>query len=75
MDIQSAVSLPHLVDRFGTYDIEEGTPAEKLAAPLENLGYKVRIRPLNSGLHGIAITADSLVGGADPRREGTALGQ
>jgi gamma-glutamyltranspeptidase/glutathione hydrolase len=75
MDIQSAVSLPHLVDRFGTYDIEEGTPAEKLAAPLENLGYKVRIRPLNSGLHGIAITADALVGGADPRREGTALGQ
>ena len=28
MDMQSAVSLPHLVNRFGVYDIEAGTPAE-----------------------------------------------
>jgi gamma-glutamyltranspeptidase/glutathione hydrolase len=51
-----------------------GTSAEALAADLEALGYKVAAKDLNSGLHGIAITPDGLTGGADPRREGVALG-
>ena len=74
MDMQAAISMPHLVNRFGPYDIEKGTTAEELAADLEALGYKVAIKDLNSGLHGIAITPDGLTGGADPRREGVALG-
>ncbi len=75
LDIQDAISLPHAVNRFGTYDLEEGTDAEALAEGLEALGYEVNIRGLNSGLHAIAITPDGLMGGADPRREGIALGQ
>ncbi len=74
MNVQQAVSLPHLVNRFGTYDLEAGTKAESLAEPLEALGYKVNTRDLNSGLHAIAI-GDTLQGGADPRREGIALGE
>ncbi|GAB5507254.1 MAG: gamma-glutamyltransferase [Rhizobiaceae bacterium] len=74
MDMQQAISLPHLANRFGRYDNEAGTPAEALAAELEAFGYEVRIRDMNSGLHGIAITADGLEGGADPRREGVVLG-
>ncbi|WP_127524007.1 gamma-glutamyltransferase [Mesorhizobium sp. Z1-4] len=74
MDMQQAISLPHLANRFGRYDIEAGTPAEALAPELEALGYEVSIRDMNSGLHGIAITADGLEGGADPRREGVVLG-
>ena len=27
MDVQQAVSVPHMVNRFGTYDLEEGTDA------------------------------------------------
>ncbi len=75
LDIQDAISLPHAVNRFGTYDLEEGTDAEALAADLEAMGYEVNIRGLNSGLHAIAITPDGLMGGADPRREGIALGE
>ena len=75
LDIQDAISLPHAVKRFGTYDLEEGTDAEGLSEALEALGYEVNIRSLNSGLHAIAITPDGLMGGADPRREGIALGQ
>ncbi len=75
LDIQDAISLPHAVNRFGTYDLEEGTDAEALAEGLEGIGYEVNIRGLNSGLHAIAITPDGLMGGADPRREGIALGQ
>ncbi|MEP4257340.1 MAG: gamma-glutamyltransferase family protein, partial [Nitratireductor sp.] len=75
MDMQEAVALPHLTNRFGTYQIEAGTAAEELAGPLEALGYTVELRALNSGLHGIAFTEDgTLVGGADPRREGVAVG-
>ncbi len=75
MDIQTAISSPHLVNRFGTYDVEGGTAAENLSGALTELGYEVNPRALTSGLHGIAITADGLSGGADPRREGIALGE
>lgn len=74
LDVQQAVAMPHLVNRFGTYDIEADTAAQDLAAPLSDLGYEVSIRGLNSGLHAIAV-ADGLQGGADPRREGIALGE
>ena len=73
MDIQQAVSLPHMINRFGTYDLEEGTTATQLKIPLEGIGFEVGVRGLNSGLHGIVI-GDTLQGGADPRREGIALG-
>jgi gamma-glutamyltranspeptidase/glutathione hydrolase len=73
MDVQQAVSLPHAVNRFGTYDLEEGTPAADLGPALEEMGFDVKLRNLNSGLHAIAIGV-GLQGGADPRREGIALG-
>ncbi len=75
MDVQQAVALPHLVNRFGKYDVEEGTSAETLVEPLTALGYEAAPRALTSGLHVIAITEDGLSGGADPRREGIALGE
>ncbi len=73
MDVQQAVSMPHLVNRFGTYDVEEGTDAVAFETPLTELGYEVNVRGLNSGLHAIAIGKE-LSGGADPRREGIAIG-
>lgn len=74
MNAQQAVSMPHLVNRFGTYDVEAGTRAESLIAPLTALGFQVKPRDLNSGLHAIAL-GRQLEGGADPRREGIALGE
>ncbi|MDJ0858938.1 MAG: gamma-glutamyltransferase [Dinoroseobacter sp.] len=74
LDPQAAVSLPHLVNRFGTYDLEEGTSAEDFSEPLSGLGFEVNVRSLTSGLHAIAI-GDALTGGADPRREGIAMGE
>ena len=74
MDVQEAIAMPHLVNRFGTFDVEAGTRATALAAPLRDLGFEVNETDLDSGLHGIVITADGLAGGADPRREGVAVG-
>ncbi len=73
MDVQQAVGVPHAVNRFGTYDLEEGTDAATLAEGLGEIGYETGVRALTSGLHLIAI-GDTLQGGADPRREGIALG-
>jgi gamma-glutamyltranspeptidase/glutathione hydrolase len=74
MDVQQAVSLPHFVNRFGPYDLEAGTKAADMAKDLQALGYETKVGDQNSGLHGIAITPAGIEGGADPRREGIALG-
>jgi gamma-glutamyltranspeptidase/glutathione hydrolase len=73
MDMQAAVSMPHLIDRFGTYELEAGTPAEKLVKDLTAIGYQTKVEDINSGLNGIAF-GNGLTGGTDPRREGVALG-
>ncbi len=75
MNVQQAVSMGHALNRFGVYDLEDGTDAAALAEPLQAMGYEVKIGAQISGLHAIAITADGLQGGADPRREGVALGK
>jgi len=75
MDIQQAIASPHLVNRFGTFDLEANTNAAALAPGLEALGYQTKIRDLNSGLHGIVFTPNGLEGGADPRREGVVLAE
>ena len=74
MDVQQAISMPRFINRYGKYEVEEGTSAADLAPALEALGYEVSVKPITSGLHGISIGADGLKGGADPRREGIALG-
>ncbi len=74
MDIQQAINLPRLLNRFGTLDIEQGTDATLLKAELEKMGFMTEVRDLNSGLHAIRITSEGLEGAADPRREGIAIG-
>lgn len=74
LDVQQAVALPHAVNRFGTYDLEDETTAVEQQPKLEGMGFDVSVRGLNSGLHAISI-GEKLMGGADPRREGIALGE
>jgi gamma-glutamyltranspeptidase/glutathione hydrolase len=71
MDVQQAIDLPNLVNRFGAFDVE---PTSGLAPALQALGYEVNLRPLTSGLHAIAV-GETLRGAADWRREGVALGE
>jgi len=73
-DIQSAIDLIHVGNRNGSTDLESGPGTDALAAELRARGHAVAVRVLNSGLQGIAITPRGLEGGADPRREGVALG-
>jgi len=73
MNVQQTVAMAHPVNRIGTYDLEART-AESLAASIEQRGYEGKYATLNYGLHAIAI-GHMLQGGADPRREGIALGR
>ncbi|MDY0881649.1 gamma-glutamyltransferase [Dongia soli] len=69
-----AAAAPHILNRNGPSLIEEGTAAEKLAPALAQLGQKIEIRPLMSGLNIIAFRRGQLIGASDPRRDGVALG-
>jgi gamma-glutamyltranspeptidase / glutathione hydrolase len=74
LDIQQAIAAPNMGSRNRETEIEKGTPLEGIAAALRALGHPVEAVELNSGLHGIMRTPQGLAGGADPRREGVALG-
>ncbi|QHQ36045.1 gamma-glutamyltransferase [Algicella marina] len=75
MDPQEALNAGHVVNRNGATDLEEGTEAAELASALEALGHEVNIANLNSGLHAILLEGGKLIGAADPRREGVAVGE
>jgi gamma-glutamyltranspeptidase/glutathione hydrolase len=74
LDIQQAINLPKVTNRNDYTALEKGTDIEQLKPALEKMGHKVQIRDLNSGLHGIQLIDGVLIGGADPRREGVAVG-
>ena len=75
LDVAAAAALPNMLNRNGPFEIEKGTEAEALAEPLKGLGFDVRIADMTSGVQAIAIGPDGLTGGADPRREGAAVGE
>ena len=70
LDIQSAINLPKVTNRNDATTLEKGTDIANYKSTLESMGHKVSVRDLNSGIHGIEVIKDKLVGGADPRREG-----
>jgi gamma-glutamyltranspeptidase/glutathione hydrolase len=74
LDAQQAVSLPLSGSRNRGTEIERSTVLETLAPRLLERGHQVEVIDMPSGLHAIEVTRSGLVGGADPRREGIALG-
>ncbi|WP_417515711.1 gamma-glutamyltransferase [Minwuia sp.] len=75
LPVQAAIDLPHHVNRNGPIDLEQDTPLAGRQAALETMGHEVRVRVLNSGLHGIERVGGVWRGGADPRREGVVLSE
>ncbi|MGH6933981.1 MAG: gamma-glutamyltransferase [Dongiaceae bacterium] len=74
LDPRSAVALPNFTNRNGPTEIEQGTALEQIIPQLQRLGHEVKAVSMTSGLHAILVTPDGLLGGADPRREGVAVG-
>jgi gamma-glutamyltranspeptidase / glutathione hydrolase len=71
---QRAIAAPNMGSRNRETEIERGTALESTAAALRAMGHPVEAVDLVSGTHAIVRTPRGLRGGADPRREGVALG-
>lgn len=74
LDAQAALDRPHVANIGGAPELEKDTPAARLAEGLKARGHAPIVRELTSGLHAIEILKPGLRGGADPRREGFAIG-
>jgi gamma-glutamyltranspeptidase/glutathione hydrolase len=79
LDVQQAISLPNFGSRNGPTEVEQGRVSPALVEALKARGHDVREIPMTSGLQGIvrvrlADGRSGWAGGADPRREGVALG-
>ncbi|MGD9784489.1 MAG: gamma-glutamyltransferase [Hyphomicrobiaceae bacterium] len=73
-DASAVAALPNLGDRgFGLEVETDRLPAETLTG-LVALGHKLRASAMTSGLHILVRRNGMIEGGADPRREGVALG-
>ena len=72
-DIQQSVSMPHAINKWGKYELEDTLSSTDLKNSLDNMGYETKYKKYSSGLNAIYI-GDNLEGGTDPRREGIVLG-
>jgi gamma-glutamyltranspeptidase/glutathione hydrolase len=74
LDPQAACALPHIFNPNAYTVLEQGTSLEALAPKLKAMGHQVVIHALSSGSQIIQRTKDGYLGGADPRRDGIAIG-
>ena len=72
---QQAASEPHFANLNGPTILESGTSIDALAPQLTGMGHNVVEHELGSGLHIIERTPGGYLGGADPRRDGIAIGE
>ena len=83
--LQSAIAMPNFLHRGQSLELEEGTAWADRAGALREMGHRVRVQPLESGIHGIERLVDETTvtgtdkgqwrGGADPRMDGAACGE
>ena len=73
--LQAAIAAPNLGTRNGPTLLERDTPYAALEQKLLDRGHRVTLMPLASGLHGIERVPGGWRGGADPRRDGAAVGR
>ncbi len=74
LSMEETAAVPRHVNLNGATRIEDGTMLVDLAPALAAMGHDVRIGDFDSGLNGIVRMGEFYEGGADPRREGVALG-
>ncbi|WP_455885063.1 gamma-glutamyltransferase [Pseudomonas spelaei] len=79
LDPQAAISLPNFGSRNGATELEAGLFSPGLKQALRDKGHRLSDIDMTSGIQAIVRTPNAqgnvtLSGGADPRREGEALG-
>ena len=69
-----AAALANFGAAGNVFLLEPDAELDPLAEAMRQLGHNVKRTELASGLHIIAVTPEGLQGGADPRRDGVAVG-
>ncbi len=77
LNVSRAIALPNFVALGDVIEIEKGTDLEKVLSKLMDLGHKIEIKNIVSGINAINIDTKNsyLIGGADFRRNGAAIGK
>jgi gamma-glutamyltranspeptidase/glutathione hydrolase len=74
LDVQQSISAPNFVVLNNVIELEKNREITKLKPELEAMGHQVKVVDIVSGVNAITIENNKIQGGADPRREGFALG-
>lgn len=74
LDAQDATAIANFGSMGKAFQIETGFKTIRQALAMKKFGHKISPDLMNSGLHIVARRNGILEGGADPRREGRALG-
>ena len=74
LGVQDAIAAPNMGSRNGDTELERHSSAQAFEPALRALGHPVAVMDMVSGSQAILVTPRGLRGGADPRREGVALG-
>lgn len=74
LDAQQATSIANFGSMGKAFQIETGFKAMRQAFKMKQFGHTIRPDLMTSGLHIVVRRGEHLEGGADPRREGRALG-
>ncbi len=75
LSMQEAVAQPRIINRNGETELEQGTALMERADALRALGHQVQVRRHEGGLAGFRRIEGGWQGGADPRRDGVAIGE
>ena len=75
LSMQEAISQPRVLRANGPTELEQGTAIAGQADALRAMGHQVQVRRHDGGLAGIRRFEDGWQGGADPRRDGVAIGE
>lgn len=73
MGLQDAIDAPNILNRGNKLELESS--GMNWAETFKNLGHPVLVGDMNSGLTAIQFKKGKLIGAADPRRDGIAMGQ
>ena len=74
LNAQQSINLPNFGSLGGPVFLEEDRFSSDTVAALQARGHVVRQVPMPSGLQAIQRASTGWFGGADPRREGSVLG-
>jgi gamma-glutamyltranspeptidase/glutathione hydrolase len=73
-DAQKAASLTNFGSRNGPFEVEIGAEGSWIGLRMHLRGHAIKTSDMTSGLHIIVRREGRMHGGADPRRDGVAIG-